>query len=506
LELKENLDFRRSSSMQVKEPLHETAARRYIPLISWIIVIATLFLITQKIIGYGYLPAGDARRHVAKAFTDKPYTDVVVMRSAYVMDHSPGWEWLLGFCQRVTHLSEDQVMSLALVITMLCIFLAPLPWLKRPEAWLAALLVQMVAIPELMVRFTQARPLLFTEGVLIAILFAWSQKEEKRPSWLKLGLTTLGLALSVWVHGTWYLWVLLVAAFFLANWWRQGFWLAVCWMTGTLAGALLTGKPVAFLKQAIEIVLSVSNERLSQSMLVGELAPSYGEFTSLAMLGIVYLICRQLNRNGSGLFCPPVFCLIVICWALGFKADRFWADWGLPAGLVWMTLMFQQLSISWTSSGAVYRIATCGLVALPLFLHSTNDLDRRYTTCLDEVFLDANDPDLKGWFPEPQGIFYSANLGFFYNTFYKNPRGDWRYILGFEPALIPDEDRRIYRYILQHRRSLESYSPWIEKLRPIDRIVVYSSSQPELPKLEWHQAAGGMWIGRLLKEAKAGNR
>ena len=97
---------------------------------------------------------------------------------------------------------------------MLCVYLAGLPWLRRPEAWMAALLAQMVALPNLMIRLDQGRPFLVSEGVLICLLFAWGRERTPRPSWQKLVLTTAGFALSVWVHGTWYLWVFVLAGFF----------------------------------------------------------------------------------------------------------------------------------------------------------------------------------------------------------------------------------------------------------------------------------------------------
>src|SRR5690348_10692214 len=75
------------------------ALTRYVPLLVWTIVLATLLFIPLRIISYGFLAPGDARRHVAKAFTDKPYTELIVMRPEYKMDHSPGWEWLLRAVQ-----------------------------------------------------------------------------------------------------------------------------------------------------------------------------------------------------------------------------------------------------------------------------------------------------------------------------------------------------------------------------------------------------------------------
>jgi hypothetical protein len=96
---------------------------------------------------------------------------------------------------------------------------------------------------------------------------------------------------------------------------------------------------------------------------------------------------------------------------------------------------------------SLQRLLACGCILLPLYLDSTNDLGRRYTACLTEPFVDGSNPQLKDWMPGPGGIFYADNMQFFYNTFYKNPQGDWRYIVGFEPALMPPDDLKIYRDI-----------------------------------------------------------
>lgn len=470
---------------------------QYAPLVAWILVAITLFFISLRIVGSGYLPAGDARRHVAKAFTDKPYTQIVVMRPEYTMDHSPGWEWLLRVLHRTAEWDSDALMSFSIVATMLCVFLAPFPWLKRPEAWLAALLAQMVAIPELMTRLTQARPYLLTEGILIAVLFGWVRKEEEKPSRLTLTLTCAGVALSVWMHGAWYLWVLPVACFFIAGWWRRGAWLSLCCALGTVGGALLTGRPVEFLRQAVSIAGSISKEHIPQWLLVGEFRPSYGEFSTLVLVALVVLWRKQQDKHARSPLSNPVFCLALICWILGFKADRFWADWGVPAVLVWLTLEFQELmGKSWEPT-SWKRVAATGLLALPLFLHSTNDLDRRYSSSLNETFLDASQPALQGWLPERQGIFYTAHMDFFYNTFYKNPQADWRYIIGMEPALMPDADLQIFRGIQLSQYSVKAYEPWIQKMQPGDRLEIPCASQPNLPQLEWTNAVAGIWIGRL---------
>ena len=519
----------------------ESPLQRYLPLLLWFLVIVTLLAIPMRIIGYGYLPGGDARRHVAKAFTDKPYNQILLLRSEYSMDHSPGWEWLLKVLHQKAGWNLDALVTFSVVGLMLCVFYAPLPWLRRPEAWLAALLAQMLAIPELMTRLTQARPLLITEGILIAILFAWSKPSPKNPSWLKLTLTCLGISLSVWMHGAWYLWVLPLAAFFLARSWRKALWLTACFVAGILAGALFTGKPIEFLRQALLIVAAISREHLPQWMLVGELRPSYGEFETLLLLAVV-VIWRKLqsiypagntaasvslspreragvrgntipynqestdtsgnenqNHQQPDLLRQPIFWLILICWILGFKADRFWADWGVPAVLVWLTLQFEDLMPTLWDAASPKRLMVCGLLAMPLFLHTTNDLDRRYTFNLNENFLNASDPSLQGWLPEGKGIFYSAQMGFFYNTFYQNPQAEWRYIVGLEPALMPEEDRQIFRQIQWNNYAFKAYEPWINKMLSADRLMLEHPVQPNLPQLEWHNALGNIWIGRLPK-------
>lgn len=474
--------------------------QRYIPLVSWVIVAATLLFIPLKIISYGFLPAGDARRHVAKAFTEKPNTEIMVLGPEYKVDHSPGWEGLLRFLHFKAGWEMDALVTFSVVGLVLCVFYAPLPWLSRPEAWLAALLAQLVAIPELMTRLMQARPLLLTEGILIALLFAWSKPSTKNPSPLKIILTCIGFGLSAWIHGSWYLWVMPLAAFFLAQCWREAFWLTGCWIIGTVAGALFTGKPVAFLEQALVMASKISHEHVPKWMLVGELRPSYGEFGTLTLLAIVFLWRQQYSKVGLALFRQPIFCLIVIGWILGFGADRCWADWGIPAVLVWLALQFEEIMSFTCNAFSPKRLVACGLIALPLFFHAINDLDRRYTYSLNQVFLDASDPSLQGWLPETNGIFYSSEMGFFYDTFYKNPKADWRYVLGLEPALMPADDLKILRNIQLNQGAFKSYVPWIEKMHPASRLVIFSPNQPELPQLEWHDAIGNLWIGRLPKK------
>ena len=471
--------------------------QRYVPLACWLAGLLVTVFICLKVLGYGYMPPGDARRHVARPFAQKPYSEIVIMRPQYVVDHSPGWEWLLGALHRVLGWDEDALLSFSVTSMALAILCFPIFWMRHPEAWLAAVLAQLVAIPQLMDRWMQGRPFLLTEGVLIAVLFSWSREQERSPSWRKVGLTIFGFALSVWMHGAWYLWVVLLAAFFLAGRWRACFWLAGCWAAGTILGALLTGKPLAFLYGAVFMAQSVYGEHAPKWMLVSEFQSSAGEFTSLALLAMVYIWRRRQGASSATLWSQPVVWMIGINWTLGFTASRFWFDWGIPAALVWMAGEIDMaIPLLWNPN-SLRRLLACGFIVLPLYLDSTNDLGRRYTECLTEPFVDAHNPELKDWMPGKGGIFYADNMQFFYNTFYKNPRGDWRYILGFEPALMLPDDLKTYREIHRSQGSPEAYEPWIKKMRPEDRLALGRSDKPNIPALEWKQAADGVWIGRL---------
>jgi hypothetical protein len=280
------------------------ALQRYVPLACWLAVLLTAVFICLKILGYGYMPPGDARRHAAKPFAHKPYSEIVVMRPQYVVDHSPGWEWLLGSCTALAGWDEDALISFSVASMALCVFCFPLIWMRHPEAWLAAVLAQMIAIPQLMDPLDARPSLSFDRRHPHGLLFSWSKEQDRSPPWWKAALTCLGFALSVWMHGSWYLWVLLFAAFFLAQRWRAGLWLAGCWVVGTIVGALLTGRPLAFLYGAVFMAKCIYEEHAPKWLLVGEFQPSAGEFITIAMLAIIYLWRQRQSKAFPPAFLP----------------------------------------------------------------------------------------------------------------------------------------------------------------------------------------------------------
>ena len=53
--------------------------KRYVPLAVWVIVIFVIVAMPFKIIGYGYLPGDDTLRHAAKAVSGKSWSQVLVL-------------------------------------------------------------------------------------------------------------------------------------------------------------------------------------------------------------------------------------------------------------------------------------------------------------------------------------------------------------------------------------------------------------------------------------------
>lgn len=484
-------------SLSHSAPARTQFYQRYVPLIVVCMALLTLLIIPLKISSYGFVPAGDARRHVAKAFTDKVDSDVIVQRPGFALDHNPGWEWVLRHLQRTTGWNLEQLTVFAIATLLLALFVAPLPWLRRPEAWLAALLAELIVLPYLMVRLGQIRPLLIPEAVLVALLLGWSKEEPARPSWPKLILTCAGFCIATWIDGAWFLWAFLFAGFFLARAWRRLWWLVACWALGTAIALVLIGHPIEFMVQTLKQVATVTLEKVPAWVLVGEMGPTEALYDTFILIAIVFLWRRQQGKTTAALLDTPVFWMVMLCALLGLKTERCWGDWGIPAALVWLAMQFEEAFVKFCDAESPKRLILCGAIGAALFLQSTNDYGGRYSRSAAQQFIEAKNPDLDGWLPGKNGIFYCTEMNFYYDTFYKNPQADWRYILGYEPALMPEEDLKILRAIQLSHNAFSAYEPWIRKMTAADRLVIYCGFKPNLPQLEWHQAVGELWLGRL---------
>ncbi|HTL59592.1 MAG TPA: hypothetical protein VL361_28230 [Candidatus Limnocylindrales bacterium] len=496
----ETLDLPNSRA-QTAVPGRAEAVERYVPLLVVILVLMVVLLSALKIVSYGFIPVDDGLRHVAKAVSGKPWDQIMVMRPGFEIDHNYGWHQILALLHRAFGWGPDVLLTFAITGLLATFCLAPLPWLRRPEAWLIVLFG--LSLTHSLERMALGRPFILTAAILLVLLMLWN--DQKAAGVGLLSTTTLMIAAAVWIHGSWYLFALPVIAFALAGHRRSALELTGCWLGGTFLGASLTGHPVGFTVQAVRIMFSCFDPHALQRMLALEFQPSDG---ALPIVGAVILML--LFRRTRGLACTPlvrnpIFVLAGLGWLLGLGTRRFWDDWGVPAAGLWLALEIQEyLELECTRTSLV-RLATAVIVAGGLYLSFTKDTGGRWTYNLTDEYLTEDNPQLAAWLPEKGGILYSANQRTFFKTFFKNPKAEWRYMLGFEPTFMPPEDLKIIRDIQWTDGALRSYLPWVKKMRPEDRLVINGGdwSRPDIKELEWHYAIRDVWIGRLPKAAPA---
>lgn len=479
-------------------PAWLTPLRRYVPLAVWIIVLMTLMLIPLKIMQYGFLPGDDALRAAGKAVSGKSWQQVLVLDPVYKIDHEYGWSLLLSKIHTWFQAGPDTLVTFSVVSLFVLAGLAVVLWLRYPEAWLATLALSMITVL-MPYRFLQGRPYIISIAALLSLLFLWRQFGAAKPrGWMAVMMTGL-IAASVYFHGPWYLWALPLTAFFLAGRFRWGFTVAGCWIAGVFVGCLLTGHLVDYPLQAIKVVLLAIGKHLTQRTLAGELQPESGDIYVLYVIGALLVLRRLTGLNAPPLLRDPAFWLVGLTWTLSFRVGRFWIDWGWPALMVLLASDLQLLLAARLAVDSFRRLALAGGISLIAFLCITADVGSRWTANLTQQYLTADNPDLAGWLPEKDGIFYSADMTLFYQTFYKNPNGNWRYMLGFEPTLMPAEDFETYHKILWNSGDAKAYTPWIQKMQPADRLVIRSGrgSPPAIPQLEWNYGVSGIWVGRL---------
>jgi hypothetical protein len=484
--------------LKVPVEASDSAARRA-TLARWVVSLVAVWalcLLPLRVVGLGWRPLDDSRRHVAKVLADKPWSEILVLRDDVTIDSHPGWHALLGAARRagVTSASGLLVVSVvSLGVLFLCVPLVA--GRARPESWMLALLVVALAAPGFYRRLFSGRPFVFPMALLLLIALVWPGLRAARfPSRLWLGLA-LGFALAVWIHGNWYLWAFPIGCFLLAQERIAALRLSTTALAGTLAGALATGHPLAFLEQYLKWPFWVLMSRLPSRVLVTELQPSDGVPEMVAVV-LGFVLWRHLRgRDLRQIARDPVFVVAVVGWVLALNTRRFWWDWGLPATLVWMT---RELDDALPAPAQERRrVLASTLIAGVLVLAVTGDHSQRWSRSEKSVFLSAEREDHRRWLPEPGGVLYSNDMRIFFNTFFRNPRAPWRYVLGFESALMPRDELAIYRKIQLEGASDASFRPWVEKMRPEDRLVIVRASAraPKIAELEWGHPFRDVWVG-----------
>lgn len=481
---------------------------KIVPLLIIFIVALGIFIIPFRIIGYGFLPPDDSLRHAAKVISGKNWTDILVLRDDFKMDSHPGWHAILGLVYKFTKWDAHSLVLFSIIALFVLLCMIPILMLRRPEAWALALMTIGIANPSFVFRFVLGRPYIFTMAVFLIIFIMWPKLKTEKPPYPITIFFTFLMALSTWIHGTWYLLFLPAICFALAREWRASFLLYIATTFGIFLGACFTGHPILFLSQTMRHVFLSLGGAQFQRLLVSEFQPYVGDYNMVIVICFL-LIWRALQGKWyKKVIDNPVFIFGVICWISGYITRRIWIDLGVIAAAVWISQEYQDFLESHVKEFSFKRLYLVLAATLILYLATTGDVASRWSEQRPLWYLSAEDKDLAGWMPEPGGIIYSDDMSIFYQTFFKNPHADWKYVLGFEPGIMKPEDLKTYREIQLSYRAFSQFAPWVKKMKPQDRMILRHSLRevPKIDGLEWHDTNKGIWIGRIPKEKKDANK
>jgi hypothetical protein len=471
-----------------------------VPRIACALVLAAAVLIPFRVLGHGYVPADDALRHAGKAVSGKPWSEILVLRADMPMDSHPGWHALLGAVHGATGWGTHALVVLSVVGLFALLSVPAVALMRRPEAWVFSLLAVAVAEPRLFGRLYFGRPFLATLAAYLTVLFLLPRLQEGRAPRGAMASIVAVLALAVWMHPIWYLSMLPVLGCVLARWWRAAGRLLACYLLGVLAAACLTGHPLDFFAQTLRhgrltVALAAQTETLSM-----ELRPQSGSPDLL--LALAALLCWRALRGRltRAELDTPVAWLVAVCWVLGWVSLRFWSDWGLPAVLVFAALHVQELLTERLSANDLRRLAAAAAVCVVCVLVLSANVDGRFMPA-HRRYLALFNPAARDALPDRGGILYSDDMTIFFQGIYRLPKAPWRYLLGFEPALMPPEDLALYRAMTDRRNRVpEMYEVWVRRMRPEDRMILETTGlrdPPPVAGLEWRFFPPAYWSGRL---------
>lgn len=475
--------------------------RNSLPVIISIISIWLLLLIPFQIIGYGFMPPDDAMRHSAKIISGKEWDQILVFRNGIKMDSYPGWHAILNFVHRVTGCAQHGLLIFSVVSLFILFCLIPVFNLKFPESWLLTLFVISLAWPWWIQRLLLGRPYIFTMSILLVILFIWPRLKDKKFQYAGISILAVIAALSVWIHASWYFFALVIVSFMLAREWRVSAIIAISSIIGIFLGASLTGHPVLFLRQEVAHLFLVFGSQDAERLLVSELRPAIVDYHIIVAVLLVLGWRSLRGMKIKSRIDNPIFILASLSFILAFFSKRFWLDWGMPAFAIWLAKEFDEFLESKLGPRSWNRLGLTVILAAIVFLSITTDADSRWSMTKPMDYILSNDQQQKGWLPDPGGIIYSDDMGIFYQTFYRNPKADWRYMLGFESSFMPQEDLNILRNIQRNRWSYKCFEPWVKKMRYEDRLILRGNedSKPKIPELEWKYIARETWSGKKPK-------
>jgi len=444
-----------------------------------IVVIAiALFSAHLRVLDYGYMPYDDVLRHAATAVAEQPYNEVLLYDDAVsAEDSTPGWHAVLRALHEWAGLDRFALVSISIFGFFLLFTLTPLFFMRRPEAWGAALLMAFVVDPLYAVRLSLGRPFILYATAIMLFVLAWDDLESASRGRRGMLLCFVGATLTTWLHSTWFLLFAVPGAALATGRYRAVARMTAAIGAGVLVGACLTLQPWTHLSYNVVHVLETMRTTPGE-LRVFELQPSDGEFGFVVWALIALAARATLPELRRFSLAHAGVATAAVAWVLSLSATRFWADIGLPALMVTLALLLQEVLEARARSSARARVMLIVGLAAALHLGHAANLGGRWSQKPLAPYLAASeDPTFDSWLPGPGGVVYSYEMRVFYGMYFVWPDGDWKYVLGLEQGVMPAADRAV-AHDFARTRSWEALTPWAERLRPEDRLVVVANGVP----------------------------
>ena len=184
-------------------PEHRTSQAFHLwAVLSVALLIGVVLFIPARVGILGFMPQDDAGRHIGKAISGKPWNEILVMRPEITTDMHHGWDALLTALHRHAGLGADALMAFSISLGFILFAALPLFFLRRPEAWIAALGILLVFDPFVLSRFFLGRPFIISCAVLASLLLSWERFAGKKTDPLSMTLLIAAMTATAWLAPT----------------------------------------------------------------------------------------------------------------------------------------------------------------------------------------------------------------------------------------------------------------------------------------------------------------
>ncbi len=457
-------------------------SKAWVTLLAWAVVI----LIPIRILGLGFLPPDDALRHAAKALTGRSWPEILVLRPEATEDSHPGWHAILGAVHFLTGAQGVDLVFFA--VAFLFILIAGLGLTRvHASAWMLTLVIAAVFAPTEIGRWLSGRPYIVSSAMVLYLAFRWAGSGAHE--WREWPRLVALFTVIAWIHPSFYLFALPVAALVLARRLDAAAVLGSAVAVGAVVAGCLTGSPLRYLFQSL--MHPIWSLGWPNSTLAVEFQPFSG-----APLFMVSLIAVFAGLRRPAAVPAPLAVLIGLGWSLGFVSGRFWTDWGFPAALVWLALTLEHWLTRSEGEPALRRLGIAA--AIVFFLATTADTGGRLSTSPSRPYRVLASPEKTKLLPDTNGILYALDMRVFYEIFFRKPDAPFRYVLGFEPGLMRQDDQQVMREAMRSG-LVNPLDSWVAKMTTGDRLVLRNAGHaPELPGLTWEPLPEDVWVGRKI--------